>query len=82
MDKEALDRSIARRLIDHIEHHTTDMADEVLELPADVYTSEEHYQRELDVLFRDQPLVLLPVGRAAATRAVTWPSRCSGSRCC
>jgi phenylpropionate dioxygenase-like ring-hydroxylating dioxygenase large terminal subunit len=57
VDKEALDRSIARRLIDHIEHHTTDMADEVMEIPSDVYASEEHYRRELDVLFRDRPLV-------------------------
>jgi choline monooxygenase len=58
VDKEALDRSIARRLVDHIDHQTTDMADDVLELPMDIYTSEEHYQRELEVLFNDQILVL------------------------
>jgi nitrite reductase/ring-hydroxylating ferredoxin subunit len=57
VDKEALDRSIARRLIDHLERHTTDMADAVFEVPARLYTSEEHYQRELDVLFRGRPLV-------------------------
>jgi phenylpropionate dioxygenase-like ring-hydroxylating dioxygenase large terminal subunit len=57
MDKGALDRGIARRLIDHIEHHTTDMADEMFEVPMEVYTSEEHYRQELQVLFRDHPLV-------------------------
>jgi nitrite reductase/ring-hydroxylating ferredoxin subunit len=58
VDKEALDRSIARRLIDHIEHHTTDMADGVMEVPMEVYTSEDHYRQELQVLFHDRPLVL------------------------
>jgi phenylpropionate dioxygenase-like ring-hydroxylating dioxygenase large terminal subunit len=57
VDKEALDRSITRRLIDHIEHGTTDMADEILEMAADMYTSEEHYRRELEMLFMGQPLV-------------------------
>lgn len=58
MDRQALERSIARRLLDHIEHHTTDMADEVLEVPADVYTSREHFERELRTLFYGRPLVL------------------------
>ncbi len=57
MDKEALDRSIARRLIDHIEHKTTDMVDSVLELPADIYSSDAHYRHEVHVLFRQRPLV-------------------------
>ena len=35
VDKEALDRSIARRLLDHSDGHTSDMAAGVLELPAD-----------------------------------------------
>ena len=34
MDKEALEHSLVRRLLDHIEHHTTDMAEDVLEVPA------------------------------------------------
>jgi phenylpropionate dioxygenase-like ring-hydroxylating dioxygenase large terminal subunit len=58
LDKEALDRSIARRLLDHIANHTTDMAAEMLEVPLEAYTSDEHYRQELEVLFRDQPLVL------------------------
>jgi phenylpropionate dioxygenase-like ring-hydroxylating dioxygenase large terminal subunit len=34
------------------------MADAIYELPADVYTSRERWERELAVLFRGQPLVL------------------------
>lgn len=58
MDKQALDRSIARRLIVHIEHHTTDMAPSVLELPADIYSSPDRFERECETLFRNRPLVL------------------------
>ena len=39
MDSEALEHSLVRRLLDHIEHGTTDLADAVLEVPADTYTS-------------------------------------------
>ena len=41
VDREALDHSLVRRLLDHIEHGTTDLADAVLEVPADTYTSPE-----------------------------------------
>ncbi len=58
MDKEALDRSLARRLIDHIDNGTTDLCDDVLEVPADHYTSAEHLEQEMAVLFHDRPLVL------------------------
>ncbi|MGI8329401.1 aromatic ring-hydroxylating oxygenase subunit alpha [Actinomadura scrupuli] len=57
MDREALERGLARRLLDHIEHRTTDLADQVLELPTDTYSQARHEQ-EFEVLFRDQPLVL------------------------
>ena len=56
MDREALERSLVRRLLDHLEHRTTDLADDVMELPTDVY-SRAHHDREVEVLFRDQPLV-------------------------
>ena len=56
MDKEALERSLARRLLGHIEHRTTDLADDVLEVGTDVY-SPEHHALEVEVLFRNQPLV-------------------------
>ncbi len=57
MDREALEHSIARRLLDHLERRTTDLADDVMELPADVYSRARH-RDEVEVLFRDQPLVL------------------------
>jgi len=58
VDKEALEHSLARRLIDHIEAGTTDLADAVLEVPADQYTSPDRYADELAVLFGAEPLVL------------------------
>jgi phenylpropionate dioxygenase-like ring-hydroxylating dioxygenase large terminal subunit len=58
VDREALDHSLVRRLIDHIENGTTDLTDEVMEVPAEVYTSADHLRRELDGLFHAQPLVL------------------------
>ena len=58
MDREALEHSLVRRLLDHVEHHTTDMADDVLEVPASAFTSRGHYERELAALFLDRPLVL------------------------
>lgn len=57
MDREALERSLVRRLLDHLEHRTTDLADDVMELSTDVY-SQAHHEREVEVLFRDQPLLL------------------------
>ena len=57
MDREALERSLARRLLDHLENKTTDLADDVLELPTDVYLG-AHHDKEVEVLFRGQPLVL------------------------
>ncbi|HEY3880543.1 MAG TPA: SRPBCC family protein [Trebonia sp.] len=56
MDKEALERSLARRLLGHIEQRTTDLAPAVLELGTDIY-SPEHHAAEVEALFRDQPLV-------------------------
>jgi phenylpropionate dioxygenase-like ring-hydroxylating dioxygenase large terminal subunit len=50
--------SLVRRLLDHVEQGTTDLADDVMELPAAVYTSPERHDDELDVLFHGQPLVL------------------------
>lgn len=58
MDKESLDHACVRRLLDHIEHGTTDMADAMIEVPAETYTSSERFAEEWDVLFLGQPLVL------------------------
>jgi choline monooxygenase len=57
VDREALEHSLVRRLLDHIEHRTTDMADDVLEVPAAAYTARAHYEKELDALFFGQPLL-------------------------
>ncbi|MEX5631793.1 aromatic ring-hydroxylating oxygenase subunit alpha [Parafrankia sp. FMc2] len=57
MDREALEHSLARRLLDHIEHRTTDLADGVLELPTDIYSA-AHHDEEMQALFYDQPMVL------------------------
>ncbi len=57
MDKAALDLGLARRLVDHIAHGTTDLAETVYELPTDTYT-QAHLADELRVLFLDRPLVL------------------------
>ncbi len=57
MDRDALERSLARRLIDHIDNRTTDMAEGVLEVPTDVYLG-EHHAREVEALFLGYPLVL------------------------
>jgi len=56
VDREALERSIARRLLDHLEHRTTDLAESVMEVPVEIY-SPAHHAEELEVLFHDQPLL-------------------------
>jgi phenylpropionate dioxygenase-like ring-hydroxylating dioxygenase large terminal subunit len=58
VDREALEHSLARRLLDHVEQGTTDLADAVLEVAADSYTSPDRLAEEIDVLFLGQPLVL------------------------
>jgi phenylpropionate dioxygenase-like ring-hydroxylating dioxygenase large terminal subunit len=55
--RQALERSLARRLLDHIENRTTDLADELMELSTDAYCAAQH-EAEVEVLFRDHPLVL------------------------
>lgn len=69
MDREALEHELVRRLLDHLEHKTTDMADAVLEIPADLYTSRRHFEREVEALFLGQPLVLCLSGALATPGA-------------
>jgi hypothetical protein len=76
MDRDALERSLARRLIEHIENRTTDMADAVLEVPAEVYLGARH-EREVDVLFRGWPCPA-----RCRRRRPTGPSTSPGPRCC
>ncbi|MGZ4710563.1 MAG: aromatic ring-hydroxylating oxygenase subunit alpha [Acidimicrobiales bacterium] len=65
MDREALEHSLVRRLLDHVDNGTTDMADEVLEVPADIYTSQPHLEAEIDALFLNHPLLLCLSGALA-----------------
>jgi choline monooxygenase len=58
VDREALEHGLVRRLLDHIEQGTTDLADSLLEIPAGRYTSPERLAEELAVLFLGEPLVL------------------------
>lgn len=58
MDREALEHDIVRRLLAHIEAGTTDMADEVVQVPAAHYTSPERLADEIEALFLHHPLVL------------------------
>lgn len=62
VDRRTLEHSLIRRLLDHIEHGTTDMAEEYLEVASDTYTSEARHREELEGLFLGQPLVLCMSG--------------------
>ena len=62
MDRRTLERSLARRLLDHIDHRTTDMAEDCFEVACDTYTSQARHREELDVLFLDRPIVLCMSG--------------------
>jgi choline monooxygenase len=62
VDRRTLERSLARRLLDHIAHRTTDMAESCLEVACETYTSQARHEEELKVLFLDQPLVLCMSG--------------------
>jgi phenylpropionate dioxygenase-like ring-hydroxylating dioxygenase large terminal subunit len=64
MDREALEHSLVRRLLDHIENHTTDLADDVMELGTDVYSAATQAE-ELEVLFHNHPLVFCLSGALA-----------------
>lgn len=58
MDREALEHSLVRRLLDHIDNGTTDLADDVVEVPSSTYTSPDRHDEELEALFLDHPIVL------------------------
>lgn len=62
VDRRSLERSLVRRLLDHIEHHTTDMAEGCLEVACETYTSRARHDEELHALFFDQPIVLCMSG--------------------
>ncbi|GAA2734203.1 aromatic ring-hydroxylating dioxygenase subunit alpha [Actinocorallia aurantiaca] len=75
MDREALERGLARRLLDHVERRTTDLADEVMELPTDVY-SEGRHAEEVEALFLDRPLVFALSGALPGPRTYRTVDLC------
>jgi choline monooxygenase len=58
MDREALEHQIVRRLLAHIEAGTTDLCDDVMEVPSVNYTSADRLAEETEALFLHHPLVL------------------------
>src|SRR5262245_59157794 len=58
LTRRALEHELVHRLLDHVEHGWTDMAGDVLQLPATNYYASERFEEELLVLFLDHPLVL------------------------
>jgi phenylpropionate dioxygenase-like ring-hydroxylating dioxygenase large terminal subunit len=78
VDREALEHSLVRRLLDHIENKTTDLADGILELPTDIY-SPERAEEELQALFLDQPLVLCLSGALPDTGTYKTVDLCGTS---
>ncbi|MFK8020420.1 MAG: SRPBCC family protein [Pseudomonadales bacterium] len=46
-----------RRMITHLKNRTSDVAEGAMENDARVYTDPKRFEREMDVLFRDTPLV-------------------------
>ncbi len=54
MDRESLEHSLVRRLLEHVANRTTDLAAQVLELPTSAY-SEQRQAEELRVLFLGRP---------------------------
>jgi choline monooxygenase len=62
VDRRSLEHSLVRRLLDHIEHGTTDMTEEYFEVLSETYVSQERYTEELNVLFFDHPIVLCMSG--------------------
>ncbi len=57
---------LIRELLDHHASGTTQLADDVLVLPAEVYVSEQHWQAEREALFRRRPVVACLSGAVAS----------------
>ena len=58
MDREALEHSLVRRLLDHLANGTTDMADEASRCRPTSTPPGSHFEEEVDALFLDHPVVL------------------------
>jgi choline monooxygenase len=58
VDRQALEHSLVRRLLDHVEHGTTDLAEEIMEVASETYTSARRHDEEREALFFEHPMVL------------------------
>lgn len=50
--------ALARRALTHLQHGTTDQADDVLQLPVEMYTDPQRYAREIQRIFRELPIAV------------------------
>ena len=57
---------LIRELLDHHASGTTQLADDMLVLPAEVYTSESNWEAEREALFRHRPVVACLSGAVAS----------------
>ena len=46
------------RLIDHVKNGTTDWAADTMEVPSTNYTDPDQWQREMDQIFKAQPILV------------------------
>jgi phenylpropionate dioxygenase-like ring-hydroxylating dioxygenase large terminal subunit len=73
------DRAVAERILDHIDHKTTDRGQEVWREPVANYRSPERLDREIDCVFRTLPSAFCPsaalpdVGAFVAREAARTP---------
>lgn len=58
MDRADEYNGIAERIVDFYENDSTDMADDVMELPVTAYTDPEQWQREINLIYKRQPLMV------------------------
>ncbi len=58
MDRADEYNQIAERIVGHYENDSTDMAEQVMELPVSAYTDPERWQREIDLIFKRVPLMV------------------------
>lgn len=58
MPANSLERDIIRQILELAEHGTTQMLDDVMSNPASNYTDPDKLAREMDILFREFPIVV------------------------
>ncbi len=51
-------REVTRRLLDHLEHGTTDQTEDVMRVPIAKYLDADQWEREMEGIFRRSPIVV------------------------